>query len=302
MSWTPRWVIVGILTAAPAALLAAQSGIFRAETRLVVLHATVLNGRGELVTNLDQRSFTVFENGKRQPIALFRRDDIPVSVGLLIDNSGSMRHLRLRVEAAALAFARASNPQDELFVVNFADKVRIDVPMTSDLHVLEATIARTDSIGGTALRDAVDTAEGYLHEHGKWDRRVLLAITDGYDNASIKTVEQIRRQAEQTETVIDAIGLFDERDSGKSRAGRHELTTLTERTGGIAYFPATVDDIEPAAIAIARQIRNQYTIGYAPVNQGADGSYRSIRVTVDNGGLTVRTRAGYRAASPPAVR
>ena len=161
-------------------------------------------------------------------------------------------------------------------------------------------------VGGTALRDAVDTAEGYLHEHGKWDRRVLLAITDGYDNASIKTVEQIRRQAEETETVIDAIGLFDERDSGKSRAGRHELTTLTDRTGGIAYFPATVDDIEPAAIAIARQIRNQYTIGYTPLDQRVDGSYgsyRSIRVAVDNDrGFTVRTRAGYRAASLPAFR
>jgi VWFA-related protein len=113
-----------------AALTAAQAPSFRAETRLVVLHATVTNPRGEAVTNLDRSAFTVYENGKRQPITLFRRDDLPISIGLLIDNSGSMRPLRAKVEAAALAFARASNPDDEVFVINFADRVHVDVAMT----------------------------------------------------------------------------------------------------------------------------------------------------------------------------
>ena len=171
MTLLRAWLSPAVALILPAALVASgQAPAFRAETRLVVLHATVTNHLAELITSLDQRAFTVFENGKRQPIALFRRDDIPVSVGLLIDNSGSMRRLRASVEAAALAFARASNPQDELFVVNFADKVRVDVPMTNDVRVLEASIARTDSIGGTALRDAVQTAETYLHDHAKWDR------------------------------------------------------------------------------------------------------------------------------------
>ena len=138
--------------------LLAQQPAFRAETRLVVIHATVRNPRGELVTNLAREAFTVTENGKRQPITLFRRDDIPVSLGLLIDNSGSMRTLRSKVEAAALALARASNPQDEIFVLNFNDKARIDVPFTSDVRVLEAGIARVDSIGGTAAWDAIDQA------------------------------------------------------------------------------------------------------------------------------------------------
>ena len=305
MNKPARWPFVAGLIVLSAALAAAgQAPAFRAETRLVVLHATVTNGRGELVTNLDQRAFTVFENGRRQPIALFRRDDIPVSVGLLIDNSGSMRRLRARVEAAALAFARASNPQDELFVVNFADKVRVDVPMTSDVRVLEASIARTDSIGGTAMRDAVETAETYLRDHAKWDRRVLLVITDGYDNASVTTLDRIRRLAEQTDTVVDAIGLFDEHDAGHARTGRHELGTLVDRTGGIAYFPAGVEEIESVAVAAARQIRNQYTIGYTPLDQRVDGSYRSVRVAVSGGEkLTVHTRAGYRAAgAAPAGR
>jgi Ca-activated chloride channel homolog len=277
---------------------AGQAPVFRAETRLVVLHATVTNSRGELVTSLNQAAFTVFENGKRQPITLFRRDDIPVSLGLLIDNSGSMRTLRSKVEAAALAFARASNPQDEMFVLNFADKARLDVPMTSDLHVLEAGIARVDSIGGTAMRDAIDMAEAYLRDHAKQDRRVLLVVTDGIDNASITTVNRIRQQAERAETVIDAIGLFHEQDASRASAGRRELQEIAERTGGVAYFPTSVEQIESVAVDLARQIRNQYTIAYAPLHQALDGSYRTIRLSVSGPDrYTVRTRAGYRAVA-----
>jgi VWFA-related protein len=281
-----------------AALAAGQAPSFRTETRLVVLHTTVLNNRGEQVTDLDQRAFTVYENGKRQPIALFRRDDVPISVGLLIDNSGSMRPLRSRVERAALAFARASNSQDELFVLNFADRVHVDVPMTSDIQVLETGIARVDSIGGTALRDAVRTGGIYIRNHAKWDRRVLLIITDGYDNASETTIDQIRREAELADTTIEAIGLFGGDDQGKIRTGRHELTSITDRTGGGSYFPEGLDQIEAVAVDIARQIRNQYTIAYAPLDQRLDGSYRSIRLTVHGPErYSVRTKSGYRATS-----
>ena len=277
---------------------AGQAPVFRAETRLVVLHATVTNTRGELVTNLNQAAFTVFENGKRQPITLFRRDDIPVSLGLLIDNSGSMRTLRSKVEAAALAFARASNPQDEMFVLNFADKARLDVPMTSDLRVLEAGIARVDSIGGTAMRDAIEMAEAYLRDHAKQDRRVLLVITDGIDNASITTVNRIRQQAERAETVIDAIGLFHAQDATRASTGRRDLQEIAERTGGVAYFPASVEQIESVAVDLARQIRNQYTIAYAPLHQALDGWYRTIRLSVSGPErYAVRTRAGYRAVA-----
>jgi VWFA-related protein len=174
--------------------------------------------------------------------------------------------------------------------------------MTSDVHVLEATVARTDSIGGTAMRDAVQTAEAYLDEHAKWDRRVLLVITDGYDNASVTTLDEIRRRAERTDTVIEAIGIFNEPDESKARVGRHELTTLAERTGGTAYFPVTAEEIESVAITVAHQIRNQYTIGYSPIEQRTDGAYRAIRLTVNAPErLTVHTKAGYRAA-PPADR
>ena len=278
------------------AALVLQGPSFRSETRLVVLHATVKNSRGELVTNLDRPAFTVYENGKRQPVTIFRRDDIPVSLGLLIDNSGSMRQLRSKVEAAALAFARASNPQDELFVLNFADKARIDVPLTSDVRVLEAGIARLDAIGGTAMRDGIDMAEAYLREHATRDRKVLLVITDGNDNASMATFDRIEKEAEDTETVIDAIGLFLDGETSKAKTGRHELNRLVEKTGGVAYYPQGIEQINEVALDLARQIRNQYTIAYAPLNQALDGSYRTIRVTAAGSEkFSVHTRPGYRA-------
>jgi Ca-activated chloride channel family protein len=291
---------VPILTLALPILLQAGSGqpppSFRAETRLVVLHATVRDRRGELITNLPRSAFTVFENGRRQPVTLFRRDDIPVSLGLLIDNSGSMRTVRSKVERAALAFARASNPLDEMFVLNFADKVRIDVPFTRDVRVLEAGIARADSIGGTAMRDAVEMGETYLREHATYDRRVLLVITDGIDNASMAPIERIRQQAERFDTAIYAVGLFGNEDEARTKRGRHELEQLTARTGGVPYFPSSLDQINEVVLDIARQIRNQYTIAYAPLNQALDGSYRTIRVTATGAeGYVVRTRTGYRA-------
>jgi Ca-activated chloride channel homolog len=288
-------VVASLVTGAIA--FAQSSSNFRSDTHLVVLHATVRDDRGALVTGLDRSAFTVYENGRRQPIALFRRDDIPVSIGVLIDNSGSMRALRSRVETAALAFVRASNPDDEVFVVNFADKVRVDVPMTQDIYAVEAGIARVDSIGGTALRDAVRLAENYLQQHATRDRRVLLVITDGKDNASEATVKQIESASEHSETTVFGIGLFAD-DSSSSKQGRHELEMLTTRTGGSAYCPASTDQIETVAVDLARQIRQQYTIGYTPTNQTLDGTYRTIRVSATMDGrsdrLSVRTRAGYR--------
>jgi Ca-activated chloride channel family protein len=270
---------------------------FRAETRLVVLHATVKNARGELVTNLERGAFTVYEDGKKQPITLFRRDDVPVSLGLLIDNSGSMRTLRAKVEEAARALVRASNPQDEVFVLNFNDKARIDVRFTRDLHVLESGISRVDSIGGTAMRDAVDMAQAYLSAHATRDRKVLLVVTDGIDNASVATQDRIERQAEARDTVVYAIGLFGNEDRAKE--GRRELNQLAERTGGLAYYPESIDQVDAVALELAHQIRNQYTIAYEPLNQALDGKYRSIRVSASGRErLTVRTRPGYRATPP----
>jgi VWFA-related protein len=290
-------IVAALLTTAAAQ----QPPTYSAETSLVVLHATVRDRRGEPVTNLDRSAFTVFENGRRQPIAFVRRDDVPVSLGLVIDNSGSMRSLRAKVEEAALSFVRASNPLDDVFVLNFADRAHIDVPSTRDVRVLESGIARVDSIGGTAMRDAILMAEHYLRQHASQDRRVLLLITDGHDNASSSSTSELRKTLEHSETALFAVGLF--RDDARSTGpGRDELDHLTELTGGAAYYPASSDHIDSVVRDIAHQIRNEYIIAYTPVNQALDGTYRAIRLKVaGEAAQSVRTRAGYWATRTPVV-
>lgn len=282
----------------------AQEGrVFHTDTNLVVLHASVKNAHGELVTDLHRDAFRIYENGRRQEIAVFRRDDIPVSLGLLIDNSGSMRALRAKVEAAALACVRASNTEDEVFVLNFADKPQLDVPLTSDVHALEAGIARVDSIGGTAMRDAIDFGSTYLTEHARRDRKVLLIITDGNDNTSMASVDHIRKQVTAHEITVYAIALLTEEDQGRAKRARHELDQLTETTGGAAYYPTSLESLGGIAVDIARQIRNQYTIAYTPLDRSLDGSYRALRVEVRGPGrYSVRTRAGYVATRTTRTR
>ncbi|HEY1302089.1 MAG TPA: VWA domain-containing protein [Vicinamibacterales bacterium] len=272
---------------------------FHAETRLVVLNVTVTNRHGELVGDLDRDAFSVYENGRPQPISVFRRDDVPTSLGVIIDNSGSMRSLRAGVEEAALAFVRASNPDDDVFVMNFADKARVDVPFTNDIHVLEDGIARVDSIGGTAMRDAIVSAESYLREHGSHDRRALLLITDGGDNASQVSRAQLRKVIEHTGAAVFAVSLAREDESSPSRKDRVELDDLTELTGG-ECFTASIHDVDRVVLDIAHRIRQQYTIAYTPANQALDGSYRNVRVKmVKPSGLTARSRSGYWATPVP---
>jgi VWFA-related protein len=205
-----------------------------------------------------------------------------------------MRSNRRPVETAALTFADASNPGDELFVINFADRPRLDVPFTRDRAVLERGIRRVDAIGGTAMRDAVREAEQYLRDHGTRDRRALLIITDGNDNESAVSLDQVIQAAQQRDVVIYAVGLFSHAD--QSKGARKALDRLAERSGGMAYYPHSLDTVDAVARDVAHQIRNQYTLGYSPRNQLLDGSYRSIQVRVSGTErLYPRTRTGYRA-------
>jgi VWFA-related protein len=286
-----------LASSGPSVAMSPPPAVFRAEIGIVFLQATVKNERGELVTNLDHAAFSVYENGKAQTVSAFSRDDVPVSLGLVLDRSRSMRHKRDRVQAAALALVRASNPRDEVFLLNFADKPGIDVPRTSDVRLLEEGIGPVDCIGGTALRDAVVSGEAYLKEHAARERKVLLVVSDGNDNASVASRDQEREQARRTEIVLYAIGLLDEENPAKADRGREELNDLATETGGLVYCPRTLEEVGGIALDLARQIRSQYTIGYSPARQALDGSYRKIRVVAKGTGhLSVRTRAGYRAA------
>jgi VWFA-related protein len=273
---------------------------FRSDTRLVVLHASVADKHGKLLTDLKQGAFKVFENGQPQQMKIFRREDVPVSLGIIIDDSGSMMTKRARVEAAALALVRASNPQDEVFIVNFNDEWYLDVPFTDDIRKMEQGIAKIDSRGGTAMRDAISASLDYMREKAKKDKKVLLIVTDGNDNASNTSLEKIVARSNQSETLVYAIGLFTEEEKHEGAKARRALNELTSTTGGLAFYPKDVSEVQSIAEEIARDIRSQYTIAYTPTAPD-DGSYRQIKVTVDGPGKpVVRTRSGYYAT--PEVR
>jgi len=265
---------------------------------LVVLHATVTDHKGHLVSNLDQNNFKVFEDNIEQKLSVFRHEDIPVTMGLVIDNSGSMREKRDRVTAAALTFVKTSNPQDEVFVVNFNDDYYLDLDkdFTSDLGELKDALEKIDSRGSTAFFDAAIGSLEHVRK-GHRDKKVLLAITDGADNASRYSLEKTLQFAQQSDAVIYAIGLFGEETSRQRNRARKALLQLTQATGGLAYFPDSVEQVESICRQVAHDIRNQYTLAYYPSNAKKDGSFRTVNVVTVSpkgvGKLFVRTRTGY---------
>jgi Ca-activated chloride channel family protein len=283
-------------------LLSSAYAQFRSDTRLVVLHASVNDRRGKLLTNLERNAFKVFENGQPQEVKVFKREDVPVSLGIVIDDSGSMMSKRSRVEAAALAMVRESNPQDEVFIVNFNDEAFLDVPFTSDIRKMEQGLTRIDARGGTAMRDAIGMSLDYIKKEAKRDKKVLLVITDGNDNASAASLEKVVARSNQSDVLIYAIGLFTEEEKREASKARRALNELTTATGGLAFYPKETAEVHALAIEVAHDIRNQYTIAYTPTIQALDGSYRQIRVTVEAPGKpVVRTRTGYYATPDTAA-
>jgi Ca-activated chloride channel homolog len=270
--------------------------IFHAQSEEVVLHATVVDQHSRLVTNLKQNDFTVYEDGQPQTITNFKREDIPVSIGILIDNSGSMRDKRQAVNTAALDLVKSSNPEDEVFVVNFSDEAIIDADLTSDISKMQEGLQQVDSRGGTALYDAVVASADYLAKKGRKEKKVLLVVTDGEDNASTDTLEQaVRRVQDENGPAIYSIGILGgEREKRAKRA----LEQLALQTGGVAFFPKDLGEVDQIARAVARDIRSQYSIFYRPTRPQEQGGFRAVKVDAHAPGygrLQVRTRSGYYA-------
>lgn len=276
-----------------------QSGelVFRSDTREVVLHVTVVDKRDRLVTDLGQANFRILENGQPVNIKFFRQEDVPVSIGILVDNSGSMRDKRMRVNAAALEFVKASNPEDEMFIVNFNDAAYRDTDYTNDQTRIQDALQRIDSRGGTALYDAVRASLDYLTEKAHNEKRVLLLISDGEDNASKAELEVLVRELQEaasSQTQIYAIGLLTEEEKRSAKRAERAIKYLTRATGGPAYFPATVDEVTSLMRQIAADIRNQYTIAYTPATVAGAG-FREIAIDLvgtDKRNI-VRHRPGY---------
>ncbi len=267
--------------------------VFKKQVQEVVLHATVVDEAGHLVTSLGRDAFSVFVNGVPEPITSFHRDDVPVAIGIVIDNSGSMRDKRDQVNQAVLNFIRASNPQDEIFVVNFGQTPYLDQDFTSDVNLLQTALHQVSSRGTTALYDAVVASAIHLRNNPRLDKKVLLVITDGQDNMSQETLQEAVRKLQPNKgATLYAVGLSGE---GLSRAGRNALQNLASSTGGVAYFPQSLSEVDAITRTVAHDIRSQYTLAFKPAS-GASKSYQSIRVDARGTGrnrLTVRTRSGY---------
>ncbi len=267
----------------------------------MVCPTTVVDKAGKLVTTLKQENFTITENDVKQEILTFKREDVPVSMGLIIDNSGSMRSKRASVEAAALALVKDSNPQDEVFIVNFNDDAYIDNPpgkdFLTDIADMQAALTRIDSRGGTAMRDAIDKSIEWLKKAHK-DKKVLVVVTDGVDNASTVNLEDLVRDARQSGVLIYSVGLLADEEKRSAASAKRQLNALAEATGGLTFYPKDLPEVDPIAHEVARDIRNQYTIVYKSSNEALDGTFRKIKVTVKApGNPTPRTRTGYYATS-----
>src|SRR6266478_2477158 len=284
----------------PGQATSGQDSKIRVDVNLVVLHTTVMDDRGRFADGLKQDNFRVFEDKVEQKLSVFKREDVPVSMGLVIDNSGSMRDKRPRVNEAAITLVQASNPNDEAFVVNFNDDFYLDLDkdFTNSVPELKEALERIDSRGSTALRDAILGSLDHLKKASK-DKKVLLVVTDGEDNASRNSLERMIREVQKTDTVIYTIGLLGQENKKEAKRARKALEQISAASGGLAFFPENVDDVHNICEQVAHDIRNQYILAYYPTNVRRDGSFRTIQVEVipprGHGKLVARTRNGYYA-------
>jgi len=290
------WAALGQLP--PRKSLEPEAFRISVDVDLVVLQATVRDRLGHTVMELGRNDFQVSDDGRPQPIRLFRHEDTPVTVGLIIDNSGSMRDKRKQVATAALDLVKDSNPKDEVFIVNFNDEAFLDCDFTADTTKMEQALGKIDSRGGTAMRDAIRMSIDHLKQHAKRDKKVLLVVTDGNDNASIVNLENLVRESQNSGVLIYSIGLLTEEERSEAKKAKRALDTLAEATGGESFYPKGLEDVDRIAHQVAHDLRNQYSIAYSPSNPKLDNTYRQIKITVNGPGKPIaRTRSGYYANS-----
>jgi VWFA-related protein len=275
--------------------------VFKKEVEEVVLHATVVDSKQHIVTNLDKNNFSILEDGHPQTITSFRHEDIPVAMCIVVDNSGSMREKREKVNAAALNLVRASNPNDEVCIVNFNDEYYLDQDFTANINKLKDGLEKIETRGGTALYDAVVASAIHLKENAKLEKKVIFVVTDGDDNESSETLDEaVRRLQTENGPTVYAIGILEGEEH--VRHARRALQVMCERTGGIAFLPRTLDEVDAISRSVAHDIRSQYTIGYKPTTPRSQGGYREIKVdakSTKHEKLIVRTKSGYYAGAEP---
>jgi VWFA-related protein len=276
--------------------------VFTSDAKLVELHATVAAPDGTLLTDIPESAFRVFEDGVRQEIKVFRREDAPVSLGFVVDQSASMSDKHARVSTALMTLVSASNPGDEEFVITFNESAKLALDFTQDQARLGAVLRKIEANGQTALRDALSLGIEHLTRSAKNDRKVLIIVTDGEDNSSVIDLDRLKREARQSGVLIYAIGLLNASTEREAARAKKDLDTMTFETGGEAFYPAVLGEVDGIARHVAHDLRNQYTIAYSPTNTKQDGTFRHIKLEVTSPAeAIVTTRTGYYAASRPAT-
>jgi len=257
-----------------------QDSVFKLNVNvdLTEVHVTVTDEKDHPVGNLTKENFRVFEDRTEQKITVFKHEDLPVSLGLVIDNSRSIEPRKQRLDAAALSFVRKSNPDDETFVVHFDNEARLNQDFTDSIPTLEKALAGMKPFGQTAIYDAVMLALDQM-EHAKHMKRAILLITDGVDNSSKHTLSEAIEATKRAHVAVYVVGLLSM--SGGQKA-EETLVRIAEASGGRAFFPNNVDEATLNMERVARDLREQYTLGYFPSNTTRNGSWRSVRVDVLN--------------------
>lgn len=280
----------------PAVKVSEEPFKLTATAELVLLDVSVKDSSGGRISNLVKQNFQVYEDGKLQTITHFGSNDVPVTVGLVIDTSGSMRPKYTDVVTAALLFLHESNRNDEVFIVSFGDSVSYglppDMPFTDDLQRLSAALRLIAPAGRTALNDAVLSSLDHLAQ-GKREKKALVLISDGGDNSSVHKSEEVMRMVRESHATIYTVGIFDEGDRDQNPG---LLRRLSQVSGGQAFFPDKLSELSGICRQIASDIRTRYTIGYVPFRSGELGSLRKINVIAsgpDGHKLVVRTRKSY---------
>ena len=273
--------------------------VFKKRVDEVVLHAVVVDPQNHLISNLNREAFSVYENGKLQRMTSFRHENVPLALGILIDNSGSMRPKRQKVNEAALNLVRSSNSHDEVFVVNFGEQYYLDQDFTDDIAKLKTALDKVETWGSTALYDALVASAAHIREDARIQKRVLLVVTDGKDNASQESLDETVQQLQREDgPVVYVIAFVDETKSASSTI--RALQAISLNTGGTAYFPKDLNQVDAITKSIAYDIRDQYVIGYKSSNPMAGHAYHAIDVQASDAGrhrLRVRTRTGYYSES-----
>jgi Ca-activated chloride channel family protein len=270
---------------------------------LVVLHTTVVDRTGRIIGELSAQHFKVYEDEVEQQLAVFRNEDVPVTVGVVLDNSASMRENRRSMKAGAITFVETSNPLDEVFLVNFNDDYYLDLEgkdFTSDVEELKTALEKTTTRGSTSFFDAVRASLKHL-KRGTRQKKVLLVVSDGVDNTSVSSFDTLLHEAQQTEAAIYVVGLPCAEEKRDCRRAKRNIRKLAEVTGGMSYFPTSIVEVENLCRRVAHDIRSQYVLGYYPTNRARDGSYRRVEVRINPPrgykNLVARTRSGYYAPS-----